>query len=145
MPSTSNSRASKATDAVKRGAEVAANGIYQAKDLLVRNDGRIADGTQAVTATVGAGLDKAGGLLASASQQASHVLHAKANRAAERVREAITASESAGAARKAAGALGWLFWDLPKTFTTAVSVKPCCRLSWRQRQTRALQRLMPAI
>lgn len=108
MPDRSNSRTSKATDAVKRGAEVAANGIYQATDFVVRNDGRIADGTQMATAAVGAGLDKVGSSLASASQQATQMLHGNANRAAERVREAITGSESAGIARKAAGALGWL-------------------------------------
>lgn len=107
MSDSSNSRTRKASDAVKRGAEVAANGIFQATDFVVRNDGRIGDGAQAVTGVVGSGLDKAGRGLASASQQASKALHGNANRAAERVREAITGSGSAGTARKAAGALGW--------------------------------------
>lgn len=107
MSDSSNSRTRKATDGVKRGAEVTANGIYQATDFVVRNDGRIADGAQAATVAVGSGLDKAGGVLASASQQASQALLGNANRAAERVREAITGSGSAGTARKAAGALGW--------------------------------------
>ena len=104
MSDSSHSRARKATEAVKRGAEVTANGIYQATDFVVRNDGRIADGAQAVTGVVGSGLDKAGKGLASASQQASQVLHGNASRAAERVRETITGSGSAGTARKAAGA-----------------------------------------
>ncbi len=54
MSDSSNSRSRKATDAVKRGAEFTANGIYQATDFVVRNDGRIADGAQAVTGAVGA-------------------------------------------------------------------------------------------
>lgn len=108
MSDRSNSRARKATDAVKRGAEVAANGIYQTTDFVVRNDGRIADGAQAVTGVVGSGLDKVGKGLASASQQASQALHGNANRAAEQVRDSIAGSESAGSVRKAAGALGWI-------------------------------------
>lgn len=108
MSDSPNSRARKAADAVKRGAEVAANGIYQATDFVARNDGRIADAAQAVTGAVGSGLDKAGKGFASAGQQAGQALHGNANRAAERVREAIAGSESAGTARKAAGALGWL-------------------------------------
>ena len=52
MSDSSNSRTRKATDAVKRGAEVAANGIYQATDFVARNDGRIADGAQAFTDAV---------------------------------------------------------------------------------------------
>lgn len=108
MSDSSTSRTRKATDAVKRGAEVAANGIYQATDFVVRNDGRIADGAQAVTGAVGSGMDKAGRGLAAASQQASRVLHGNANSAAERVREAITGSGTTGPARKALGAVGWL-------------------------------------
>lgn len=108
MSDRSNSRARKATDAVKRGAEVAANGIYQTTDFVARNDGRIADGAQAVTGVVGSGLAKVGKGLASASQQASQALHGNANRAAERVRDSIAGSESAGSVRKAAGALGWI-------------------------------------
>lgn len=107
MSDSSNSRTRKATDAVKRAAEVTANGIYQATDFVARNDGRIADGAQAVTGAVGSGLDKAGRGLASASQQASRMLHGNANSAAERVREAITGSGTAGNVRRAAGALGW--------------------------------------
>lgn len=104
MSDSSNSRARKATESIKRGAEATANGVYLVTDLVARNDGRIADGAQAVTGVVGSGLDKAGKGLASASQQASHVLHGNASRAAERVRETITGSGSAGTARKAAGA-----------------------------------------
>ena len=107
MSDSSNSRTRKATDAVKRGAEVTANGIYQATDFVARSDGRIADGAQAVTGAVGSGMDKVGRGLASASQQASRVLHSNANSAAERVREAITGSGTAGTVRKAAGVLGW--------------------------------------
>ncbi len=104
MSDSSNSRARKATESIKRGAEATANGVYLVTDLVARNDGRIADGAQAVTGVVGSGLDKAGKGLASASQQASQVLHGNASRAAERVRETITGSGSAGTARKAAGA-----------------------------------------
>lgn len=107
MSDSSNSRTRKGTDGVKRGAEITANSIYQATDFVVRNDGRIADGAQAATVAVGSGLDKAGRGLASASQQASQALHGNANRAAERVRETIAGSGSAGTARKAAAALGW--------------------------------------
>ena len=99
----SDSRTRKATDAVKRGAEVAANGIYQATDFVARNDGRIADGAQAVTGAVGSGLDKAGRGLASASRRTSQVLHDNADFAADRLREAITGSGTAGPARKALG------------------------------------------
>ena len=119
MSDSSHSRARKATEAVKRGAEVTANGIYQATDFVVRNDGRIADGAQAVTGAVGSGMDKAGKGLASASQQASQLLHGNANRAAERVREVITGSGSAGTVRKAAGALGWF---ATKTLTHATGL-----------------------
>lgn len=108
MSDSSNSRTRKATDAVKRGAEVTANGIYQATDFVARNDGRIADGAQAVTGAVGSGLDKAGRGLASASRRASQVLHGNADFAADRMRDAITGSGTAGPARKALGAVGWL-------------------------------------
>ena len=108
MSDSSNSRTRKATDAVKRGAEVAANGIYQATDFVARNDGRIADGAQAFTGVVGSGLDKAGRGLASASRRTSQVLHGNADFAADRMREAITGSGTAGPARKALGAFGWL-------------------------------------
>ena len=104
MSDSSNSRARKATESIKRGAEATANGVYLVTDLVARNDGRIADGAQAVTGVVGSGLDKAGKGLASTSQQASQVLHGNASRAAERMRETITGSGSAGTARKAAGA-----------------------------------------
>lgn len=107
MSDSSNSRSRKATDAVKRGAEFTANGIYQATDFVVRNDGRIADGAQAVTGAVGSGMDKLGRGVTSASHQASQLLHGNADRAAERMREAITGSGSAGTTRKAAGAIGW--------------------------------------
>lgn len=108
MSDSSNSRTRKATDAVKRGAEVTANGIYQATDFVARNDGRIADGAQAFTGAVGSGLDKAGRGLASASRRTSQVLHGNADFAADRLREAITGSGTAGPARKALGAFGWL-------------------------------------
>lgn len=108
MLDSSNSRTRRATDAVKLGAEVTANSVYQATDFVVCNDGRIADGAQAVTSVIGSGLDKAGRGIATASQQASQTLHGNANHAAKRMREAITGSGSVGTARKAAGALGWL-------------------------------------
>ena len=52
MPDSSNSRARKATEAIKRGAEATANGVYLASDVVARNDCRIADGAQAVTGVV---------------------------------------------------------------------------------------------
>lgn len=108
MSNTYYSRMRKAGDVVKGGAEATANGIFQATEFVVRNDDRIADVTEAATAAVGSGLDKAGRGLAFASQQASQALHGNANRVAESVRGAITGSGSAGTARKAAGALGWV-------------------------------------
>lgn len=108
MSDSSDSRTRKATDAVKRAAEVTANGIYQATDFVARNDGRIADGAQAVTGAVGSGLDKAGRGLASTSRRASQVLHGNADFVADRMREAITGSGTAGPARKALGAFGWV-------------------------------------
>jgi hypothetical protein len=106
MSDSSHSRARKATEAVKRGAEVTANGIYQATDFVVRNDVRIADGAQAVTGVFGSGLDKAGKGMASASQQASQLLHGNANRAAERVREVITGSAALGMKHPQSPAVG---------------------------------------
>lgn len=108
MSDDSNSRTRKATDSVKRGAEIASNSVYQATDFLVRSDGRIADGAQAAIGGAGIGLDKVGRGLASASQQASKTLHGNANRAAEKMRMSIIGSGPTGSARKAAGALGWL-------------------------------------
>lgn len=108
MSDSSNSRVRKATEALKRGAEKGANGVYQATEFVARNDGRIADGAQAVTGVVGSGMDKAGRGLAAASQQVSQVLHGNANFAADRLREAITGKGTAGPARKALGAVGWL-------------------------------------
>lgn len=107
MSDSSSFRARKATDAVKRGAEVTSNSIYQATDFVVRNDGRIADGAQAAMGAVGLGLDKAGRSLATASQQAGQALHGNANRVAQQMRDSITGSGPTGAVRKAAGALGW--------------------------------------
>lgn len=108
MSDSSNSRVRNTTEALKRGAEKGANGVYQATEFVARNDGRIADGAQAVTGVVGSGMDKAGRGLAAASQQASQVLHGNANFAADRMREAITGKGTAGPARKALGAVGWL-------------------------------------
>ena len=108
MPDTWNSRARKTTDAVKRGAEATANQIHQATDFAARSDGQIADGAQAATGGVGAGLYKVGQRLALASQQASTALHSNANQGADRMRDTLTGSGSPGTARKAAGALGWL-------------------------------------
>ncbi len=95
-------------EAVKRGAEATANGIHRATSFVARNDGRIADGAQAVTHVAGATIDKSGRLIAEASRQASKAMHGNATRAADAVRDSITGSGQAGAWRKAAGGLGWL-------------------------------------
>ena len=102
-----NTRGRMAADAVKRGAEVAANGVHQATDFVARSDGRVADGAQVVTQVAGAGLDKAGQAMASAGRQVSKVLHGNASRAADAVRKSIAGSANAGVWQKAAGGLGW--------------------------------------
>jgi hypothetical protein len=53
-----NERGRTAANAVKRGAEATANGIHTATNFVARNDGRVADGAQAVTQVLGGGLDK---------------------------------------------------------------------------------------
>lgn len=102
-----NARGRYVTDAVKRSAEAAANGIRQVTNVVARNDGRVADGAQAVTRVVGAGIDKAGKGLSTLGQQASKTLHGNASRAADAARNSIVGSGKAGAWRKAAGGLGW--------------------------------------
>jgi len=108
MTDVPKSRILKSVEVGKITALAVANRIHQTTDFVVRNDGRIADGAQAVTGVVGSGLDKVGRGLAAASQKASQVLHGNTNRVGEEVCEAITGSGSAGTARKAAGAIGRL-------------------------------------
>ena len=100
-------RGRKAAEAVRRGAEVAANSIHQVTNTVVRNEGRMADGAQAVTQKVGVELDKAGRAFSNMANQASEALHGNADSAADAVRNAISGSGEAGALRKGAGLLGW--------------------------------------
>lgn len=96
-----------AASAVKRGAEATANGIHTATSFVARNDGRVADGAQVVTQVLGGGLDKVGGSLASASQQASRSLHSNATRLADAAQSSIVGTGPASAWRKGAGLLAW--------------------------------------
>ncbi len=52
-------------------------------NFVARNDGRVTDGAQAVTAGISIGLDKVGGDFASASQQARRTLQGNATRLAD--------------------------------------------------------------
>ena len=67
------SRGQDAGKAVKRAAEVTANGVNKITAAVARNDGRVADGTQAVAQAVGTGLDKAGRGVAAVTRQAGQV------------------------------------------------------------------------
>ncbi len=99
---------SNATNTLKRGAESAANGIYQVTSFVARNDGRVADGAQAVTRLVGSGLDKVGDGLSVAAKRASSALHGNASRAGDAVRGAIVGTGPVSGLRRAAGGLGWI-------------------------------------
>jgi len=96
-----------ATSAVKRSAEVTANGIHTATNFVARNDGRVADGAQVATQVIGGGLDKAGDGLASASQHASRTLHGNATRLADAAQTSIVGTGPASGWRKSAGLLAW--------------------------------------
>ena len=108
-----------AASAVKYGAEATANGIHAATNFVARNDGRVADGAQAVTQVLGGGLDKVGGSLAAASQQASQSLHSNASRLADAAQNSIVGTGPASGWRKGAGLLAW---GLTKVATHTVGV-----------------------
>lgn len=91
-----------AANAVKRGAEAAANAVHEATSFVARNDGRAADGAQTLMQAVGSELDKAGQAIAAAGQQVSKALHGNASRAADRVRDTISGSGKAGTLRRGA-------------------------------------------
>lgn len=97
-----------AAEALKRGGEATANGIYQVTKFVTKNDDRVADGAQATTFLLGQGLKKAGQGLSAMGQEASRGLHGNADRAAAAVRDAINGSGQAGRWRKAVGSLGWI-------------------------------------
>lgn len=94
-------------DAVKRGAEVTANGVHQVTNFVARNDGRVADGAQLITHILGSGLDRTGKGLSSASKQAGQSLHGNASRAANAVEGYIRGGGEAETLRKGVGLLGW--------------------------------------
>ena len=108
-----------ATSAVKRGAETTANGVHAATNFIARNDGRVSDGAQVVTQVIGGGLDKVGGSLAAASQQASQSLHGNATKLADAAQKSIVGTGSSNAWRKGAGL--WA-WGLTKVATHTVGV-----------------------
>lgn len=114
-----NERGRTAANAVKRGAEATANGIHTATSFVAGNDGRVADGAQAVTQVLGGGLDKMGGSLAAASQQASQSLHSNASRLADAAQNSIVGTGPASGWRKGAGLLAW---GLTKVATHTVGV-----------------------
>jgi hypothetical protein len=114
-----NERGRIAASAVKRGAEATANGLHTATNFVARNDGRVADGAQAVTQVLGGGLDKVGGSLAAASQQASQSIHSNASRLADAAQNSIVGTGPASGWRKGAGLLAW---GLTKVATHTVGV-----------------------
>ena len=99
---------SETAKALRQGAETTANGLYRLTSYVARNDGRIADGAQAVTRVVGSGLDKAGDGLSVAAKRASRTLHGNASRAGDAVQGAIVGTGPVSAWRRAAGGLGWV-------------------------------------
>ena len=103
-----NTRGRNAANAVKRGAEATANSVHDMTNAVARNETRVADGTQAVTQTVGSGMDRGGQMLAAIGKQASKTLHGNASRAADLVRDSIQGSGRPGTLRTAAGVAGWL-------------------------------------
>ena len=102
-----NEQGRTAAGAVKRGAEATANGIHTATSFVARNDGRVADGAQVVTQVIGSGLDKVGGSIASAGQQASRAAHSNATRLADAAQHSIRGAGPTSAWRKGAGLLAW--------------------------------------
>lgn len=114
-----NTHGRNAAKSVKRGAELAANGVHQATNFVARNDSRVADGVEALTQVVGAGVDKAGQGLAAASQQASKALHGNASRLADAAQSSVIGSGQSGALRKGAGKMAW---GLTKMLTHAVGL-----------------------
>ncbi len=119
MSDKSYSRGADAAAAVRRGAEATANVIHDVTSSVARNDGRVADGTEAGARAVGAGLDKAGHVFSAVGQQASKVLHGNASRAADLVRDAIAGSGHPGGGRKALAAIAGI---TTKVITHAVGV-----------------------
>lgn len=95
------------SDAVKRGAEVTANGVHHVTNFVARNDVPVADGAQALTQVVGVGLDKTGQALSAAGQQVSKTLHGSASRLADAAQRSLDGSGTSSAWRKGAGLLAW--------------------------------------
>jgi len=77
--------------------------------------------------------------------QVSELLQAKATESAQYVQEALQRYPDIDVTTTTEVHSQLVALGLAETFTTAVSVKPYCRQRWRQQQTRAQQRLMPAI
>jgi hypothetical protein len=94
--------------AVKRWAEATANGIHTVTSFVARNEGRVADGAQVLTQVIGGGLNKAGGSIASAGQQASQNLHSNANRLADVAQHSIRGAGPTSAVRRGAGLVAWV-------------------------------------
>ena len=114
-----NARGHAAGEAIKRTAEVTANGVNKVTAAVARNDGRVADGTQAVAQAVGAGLDKAGRSVAAVTHQASKSLHGGASRLADAAQAAIVGDSPPGRLRKS---VGFATWILTKTVTHAAGL-----------------------
>ena len=108
-----------AGQAIKRAAEVTANGVNKVTAAVARNDGRVADGTQAVAQAVGNGLNKVGRGVAAVTHQASKSLHGGASRLADAAQAAIVGDGPSNGWRKAAGLLTW---GLTKTATHAAGL-----------------------
>lgn len=140
-----NERGRTAANAVKRGAEATANGIHTATNFVARNDGRVADGAHAVTQVLGGGLDKMGGSLAAASQQASQSLHSNASRLADAAQNSIVGTGPASGWRKGAGLLAWGFTKVA-THTVGVTANAVTVLGKVTAATgRVTERSAPAV
>lgn len=107
MSEKSNDYGRAAAGASKRGGEAVANGIHAATNFVARNDGRVADGVEIVTAGLGVGLEKLGGGVASVGRQTSRTMHSNATRAADAVQQSILGTGQVSAWRKGAGFLAW--------------------------------------
>ena len=94
-------------EAVKRAAETTENGVNKLTAAVARNDGRVADGTQAAVQVIGTGLNKVGLSIAAATQQAGKSLHGRASRLADAAQTAIVGDGPSNGWRKAAGLLAW--------------------------------------
>lgn len=99
-------RGAKAVEAIKQGAEVAANTVHRATAVLASTESQVASGVETATQFVGSGLDSAARSLAEASKHASEDLHRNANRYAAAVEAVIAGPDRNGGFRNLLGRVG---------------------------------------